>query len=170
MLIYAFQSPKICSYRYAALFGVGCATVHVVPILVDDPPDFHPVLTDFNLNAWINVQKPIEAWVEGIDYHLYAYRPVADNIIPSSRYIIIHEPQDVATSPWNDFFCNVTQADSIHNKPLWRGNIVVFKTNWGMEIHNVNEEDLPFIKSLVTTYVLISCMSYNLIMVTKPHS
>ena len=157
MLIYTSQSPKICSYRYAALFGFGCTAVHVVPVLVSDPPDFHPSLTDFNLNPWIKVQKPIEAWVEGVDYHLYAHLPAADNIMHSSRYIIIHEPQDVATFPQNNFLSNITHAHSTHDEFPWRGNIIVFKTKWGMEIDNVNEEDLPFIKSLLATYVLTSC-------------
>ena len=130
--------------------------MHVVPVPVYEPPDFHPHLTDFDLNPWIKFQKPIEAWVTGVDYDLYTHFPSADNATHPTWYIVIHEPQDVTTSPLNKLVCSLTPTSQIRNEPSWRGNIIVFKTEWGMEIQNVTAIDVPLIKNLVATYVLSS--------------
>ena len=93
--------------------------MHIVPVPIYEPLDFHPALTNLDLNPWIRIQKPIEAWVENLDYALYSHYPMANNATLPTCYIIIHEPQDVTTSLQNEFVHILTQAHPTLNAPGW---------------------------------------------------
>ena len=119
-------------------------------------------LDDFNVQPWLKLDKDFNDWIEGEDYDVYAHFTSDDNVPISIQYIIVQEPQDTTTSPENEYI----HALKHHNVEgmLWLGNLLIFKTDWGMEVTNINNEDLPLVKCLATLYAthfLIQLSTYS---------
>jgi len=87
-------------------------------------------------------------WIEGEDYDIYAWFPTNDYVPFSVRYVIMHDTQETMTSAENKYIHSL-KHHNVEGMP-WLGNILIFKTHWGMEVTHVEEKDLPLIKCLVT--------------------
>jgi len=116
-----------------------------------DSPAHMTTLDDFNVQPWIRLDKDFNDWVEGEDYDVYAHFASNDNVPIGVRYIILHEPQDTTTSLENKYI-HALKHRNVEGMP-WLGNLLIFKTGWGMEVTNINNEDLPLIKRLITLYM-----------------
>ena len=82
------------------------------------------------------------------DYDVYARFPADDNVPFGVRYVIIHEPQETAALAENEYIHSL-KHHNIEGMP-WLGNLLVFKTHWGMEVTHIEEKDLSLVKRLIT--------------------
>ena len=130
--------------------GTGCTVTHIVPIAIYDSPALTLTLDDFNVQPWLKLDKDFNDWIEGEDYDVYARFASDDNVPIGVRYIIVHEPQDTTTSPENEYI-HALKHHNVEGMP-WLGNLLIFKTDWGMEITDITNEDLPLVKRLATLY------------------
>ena len=131
--------------------GTECTITHIVPIAIYDSPALTATLDDFNVRPWLKLDKDFNDWIEGQDYDVYARFASDDNVPIGVRYIIVHEPQDTTASPENEYI-RALKHYNFEGIP-WLGNLLIFKTDWGMEITDITNEDLPLIKRLATLYV-----------------
>ena len=123
---------------------------HIVPIAIYDSPALTTTLDDFNVQPWLKLDKDFNDWVEGEDYDVYARFASDDNVPIGVRYIIVHEPQDTTASPENEYI-HALKHYNVEGMP-WLGNLLIFKTDWGMEVTDITNEDLPLVKRLATLY------------------
>ena len=122
--------------------------VHIVPISTYDPPSMTATLDEFSTLPWLNIKKDFIDLIEGEDYDVYARFPADDNVPFGVRYVIIHEPQETTALAENEYIHSL-KHHNIEGMP-WLGNLLVFKTHWGMEVTHIEEKDLSLVKRLIT--------------------
>ncbi|EDR02555.1 uncharacterized protein LACBIDRAFT_332371 [Laccaria bicolor S238N-H82] len=143
---------QILYVHRSSLIGTGCTVTHIVPVAIYDSPALRTTFDDFNVRPWLTLDTDYNDWVEGQDYDVYSHFTSDDNVPIGVRYIILHEPQDTTASPANEYI-HALMDNNIDAMP-WLGNLLIFKTDWGMEVTNIEDEDLPLIKRLATLHVL----------------
>ena len=122
-----------------------------MPIAIYDSPALTATLNDFNVWPWLKLDKDFNDWIEGEDYDVYACFVSDDNIPIGIRYIIVHKPQDTTASPENEYI-HALKHYNFEGMP-WLGNLLIFKTDCGMEITDITNKDQPLMKCLATLYV-----------------
>lgn len=124
--------------------------IHIVPVSIFDPPARTTALDDFNVQPWMQLNKDFSGWIEGEDYDAYAHFTSEDNVPIGVRYIIVHEPQDSSSSAENEYILTLKHRNV--EGARWLGNLLIFKTDWGMEISSIKKEDLPLVQRLATLH------------------
>lgn len=136
------------SYRYAFLLGTNCSNASIVPIpLKDSSVESWPILPDMLFDLWIRCSQPNSNLPP---YQIYSQYTNDDEVTWPTRFVIVHEPQNVVTTEVNEYISTLTFQKAIP----WQGNVLIFKMGGRAQILHANMSDISFVKCLAAMYDL----------------